>query len=665
MDFALQSATKIGLRSLRHLPIAGDVADVILDKDIENEIASEVSAFAGYISRKFSDKDDRVLMLETSLELSKLFVSDLNKNSIEKKLALFFDTFERTSQFIDEWLQAFIGGKFGTFSDQILFVIAGRNPLDQSWTKYRAAMRQIELSKFTEAEAKEYLSRSGITDEKDIRELIQLSDCLPVLLAFLVSTPGKIPTDVSSTAVERFLNGTTPQQKEVSLALSIPRTFNKDLLMVVFGEQDANLLFEWISSSHFVRSGSEGWYYHEVVRVLLLKYFRLRSNQNYFEIHRKIEMYYDEQIKYLSQSIKTPLADNLRKFKTERIYHRVSQGDEASLVEILNSFLEAISDDNQFAKNLIQCLEQVGEENDSSTFELWAKDLAVILNSYFKSSIGRDDLPKILNITNRIFDELSSLKSKSRVYELQGIIFAKCKDYKSAVSAFSSAIEKWPENPEYIHERAHAHEESGNFQTAIEDFTKSIELKPNDGRYFKCRGSCYLLMGNHTSAIDDISTAIKLEPENDAGWHLRAHYYIDIKDFVSAKDDFLKALNLRPNHPDNYACYARMLFDNDNKPEAIEMIKKGIKQIPDNVKLYRERSDYYVKMGKLKSALSDLNKIIKIEPDRDSAYYDRGFVKRDLGQNDSAIKDFDQAIAINPNNSHFYHERAHAYEGPQ
>ena len=51
--------------------------------------------------------------------------------------------------------------------------------------------------------------------------------------ALLVSAPGDVPTDVSGSAVERFLQGTTSEQREAALAASVPRFFNQDVLSTI------------------------------------------------------------------------------------------------------------------------------------------------------------------------------------------------------------------------------------------------------------------------------------------------------------------------------------------------------------------------------------------------------------------------------------------------
>ncbi len=94
-----------------------------------------------YVVEKLANKDERILLLETDQELSRHFVASLNEVAKNNRLCLFFDTYEKTAPVLDIWLRDFISGKFGTFSGNVLFVIAGRYPLGQTWMPYRRAIR--------------------------------------------------------------------------------------------------------------------------------------------------------------------------------------------------------------------------------------------------------------------------------------------------------------------------------------------------------------------------------------------------------------------------------------------------------------------------------------------------------------------------------------------
>ena len=269
MDFALRGIAKVGVKSLKRIPVAGDVADVFLSPDSEEAIVEQASEFTKYIFQKFTNKDERVLLLDTDAELTRYFLEDITKALKDKRAVLCFDTYEKTAESIEKWLINLLLGGYGQFSRNILFVIAGRYSLGQSWTRFRRAIRQIELQEFTEGEAKDYLTRAGITDEQLISQFIEISERLPVLLALLVSSPNQLPHDVSGDAVQRFLQGLSPEQQEAALTSSLPRYFNSDILISILGDQEGKKAFEWLSKAHFVRTSEKGWLYHDIVRAMM------------------------------------------------------------------------------------------------------------------------------------------------------------------------------------------------------------------------------------------------------------------------------------------------------------------------------------------------------------------------------------------------------------
>lgn len=326
LDFAMRSVSRIGMRSLKRVPVAGDIAEEFIPEESEEEVVDHVSAFASYVMQKFSNKDETVLLLETDAELTRHFVADLNEHAQKQRVMLVFDTYEKTAPYLDTWLRDVLNGKFGKFSSRVFFTIAGRYPLGQGWTHFKRATRQVELNEFTETEGREYLTHVGITDETQISQLLALSNRLPVLLALLASAPGEVPTDVSSTAVERFLQGATPEQREAALAASLPRRFNIDILEVVLGKETAKQAFEWLSIAHFVRPQINGWAYHEVVRIMMLRYFRLRSAQSYSELHERLAKYYQMQARNLELSEKDCWTNETwRSYEMERIYYSESK----------------------------------------------------------------------------------------------------------------------------------------------------------------------------------------------------------------------------------------------------------------------------------------------------------------------------------------------------
>ncbi|MCB8943485.1 MAG: tetratricopeptide repeat protein [Ardenticatenaceae bacterium] len=120
-------------------------------------------------------------------ELSRHFVTDLDQLAHQQRLVICFDGYEQASPALDNWLRHLLVGEFGTFSSQVLFVIASREPLGQAWLTFRRALHQIELEAFNQHEAHAYLQQAQVTDAKTVSQIIKISKGVPRTLAMLVS----------------------------------------------------------------------------------------------------------------------------------------------------------------------------------------------------------------------------------------------------------------------------------------------------------------------------------------------------------------------------------------------------------------------------------------------------------------------------------------------
>ncbi len=531
-DFALRGVTKIGFRSLKRIPLAGEVSDVFLTPDAEDAIADQTSAFAKYIFQKFSNKDERILLLETDAELTRHFLSDLNKSSDRHKVILFFDTFEKTATSIENWLIDLLSGEFGKFSGNTLFVIAGRFALGQEWTRFRKAIRQIELQEFTENEARDYLVRSGISDENLINQLIKISGRLPVLLALLVSSPSQLPHDVSGDAVERFLQGSTPEQREAALAASLPRYFNQDILKIILGSEGGQTAFEWLSEAHFVRTSERGWVYHDVVRSMMLKYFQLRSQEQYLEKQKLLEDYYKTRESNLGLAEPKQQQNKLwRKFELERMYHHICQNPSRHIVytaklfthELLRLIIDTQSNqsstemDTEGFKAIIEgcasILTQIADENDDLTIRMWADKFQLLVNSLEDDDIDNEKMKGLF----LWFSHCEGLDDKelSVLYLLAGMT-------RSASN-------------------------EGDVELALNDIDKSIQLFPDFAFYYLTKGQVERDAKRYPAALGDFSKAIELQPENGHNYYRRGSTHREAKDYPAALADFSKAIEFKPN----------------------------------------------------------------------------------------------------------------------
>jgi tetratricopeptide (TPR) repeat protein len=100
---------------------------------------------------------------------------------------LCFDDYDDTAVFLDEWLRQLLLGDVGTFSSQILIVIAIRQPLTKPWLAFQRALHQMELEAFSDNEARAYLRQAHIHDPQTIEQLLRQSQKVPRALAELVT----------------------------------------------------------------------------------------------------------------------------------------------------------------------------------------------------------------------------------------------------------------------------------------------------------------------------------------------------------------------------------------------------------------------------------------------------------------------------------------------
>jgi tetratricopeptide (TPR) repeat protein len=662
LDFALRSATRIGLRTLRRVPIAGEAADVLLTDEVEDRMVDETSTLAAYVARKFTNKDECVLLLETDAELTRHFITDFNALLKKHRVILCFDTYEETASVLDTWLRDLLGGKYGKFGGRVLFVIAGRYPLGQAWTSYRKAIRQIELNPFTEEEAREYLQSAGIVEEDQIAQLIALSERLPVLLAFLVSAPGDVPADVSGTAVERFLQSATPEQRETALVAAVPRYFNRDILTVILGEDVAPATFDWLSTAHFVRAQSDGWRYHNVVRPMMLDYLRLRSPDECRTKHAQLSAYHYKQIGGPDAPPRYD-DDTWRSHRLEILYHNLSQemqsATQAGVEMLLLSWLQY----NDFARDINTTWKQASIEHSfAGSLVEWCRLLDGFQSVLFYEKSRDPALPfceAALDLPG-----ISPL-AKSEACYIKGAIHSGQKQNDLAIAAYTNAVELNPENVRTINNRGYVYLDLQNYDAALADFNRLLELKPEDANTYHSLAITYESMRQYEPALAILDRALELNPEDAYTYRSRAIMYEFMRQYESALADYSRAIELAPEEAYAYINRAQIYRAVENYDAALADSNRAIELASEEAYAYAIRAQIYRAIGNYKSALADYGRAIELDPQDATAYYNRGVTYADLQQYDAALADYTQAIELNPQDTAAYSNRGNAYKAMQ
>ena len=139
-------------------------------------------------------------------------------------------------------------------------------------------LADVPLQPFTEAEGPQLLADKGVTDERVVQVILNVSGGA-LLVATLAENQPTDPSQVgdpSGDAVERFLKWETdPVRRSLAVAAALPRVVNEDILGILTAEpaleeSERGRLFAWLRSLPFVSHDAGRCVYHEVVRTAMI-----------------------------------------------------------------------------------------------------------------------------------------------------------------------------------------------------------------------------------------------------------------------------------------------------------------------------------------------------------------------------------------------------------
>jgi len=160
------------------------------------------------------------------------------------------------------------------------------------------------------------------------------------------------------------------------------------------------------------------------------------------------------------------------------------------------------------------------------------------------------------------------------------------KDYATAISNYSKAIEMSPFEINNYYNRGISYFKSGKEKEAEKDFDKVIIMDPKMSSAYIYRGLCRERLGKYKDALNDYTKALELKP-NDAAVHNNIAYL-----YVSANDESFR-----------------------DKVKALEHAKKAAELSKEkNAEILDTLARAYFINGQIKEAIDAENKALKLEP---------------------------------------------------
>ncbi|WP_329002564.1 tetratricopeptide repeat protein [Kribbella sp. NBC_00709] len=702
-----RSAVRIGLRATEQIPGVGAFTGEI-DKEAAALQADQARAF---LARRFTRHQDIELLLSPVDVLTAAFVGDLRAIGERHPIGLFIDTFERTGQFLNDWLLELLEGRHGNLPANIVFTISGQRPLDANlWADYLGIRTDIGLDVFTPDEARQLLTARGVDDSATVELILKLSGRLPVLVATLAESSAVHGTaelgDPSETAVDRFLKWEPdPRRHAAALSGALPRRIDREVLAVAgCGPDD----FDWLRRLPFVVSHTDGYRYHDVVRTPMLRSIRRDAPEEWTARHHALAAHYEARRRALNLSDRESRKDNRwRDLKLEEEYHKLCATGSPSLPSALSSLVEGYGRADSVAR-WTEMITQAGQDTGLEDIRIRGEQLTrwlrggpdgeLLLLSSLAADRTLDDehrggaLAERSQVHEQLGDAAAALKDLDKADALRpgvywiigwrGDVHSNLGNYQQALADLDRAIELFPEYEWALTARSSVHQTLRQYDAALDDINRALEIDPADPWHFANRGSIYQDMERYDEARADYGRALELHPsvawfhaargsllhdlkqyaealvdlnralaiDPEYTWALteRANLYRTLKRYPEAIADVSRALALDPK--DRWALSVRTLthLAADNIEQELADMSSQIAADPDNPYLLGRRGDLFRDTERFDEALTDLDRATELDPDDWWALGTRGQVYQSLGRIPEALGDLDRAIALAP-----------------
>ena len=246
----------------------------------------------------------------------------------------------------------------------------------------------------------------------------------------------------------------------------------------------------------------------------------------------------------------------------------------------------------------------------------------------------------------------------------KGNDFYEKKDFKSAISSYTKALELNPQNEDFFYKRGRCYFELNKTQQAFEDFTLGIKINAFSSKIYLYRGLIFLNAKMYDEANTDLTMAINYAKVDSIRSHAltaRGALRQGKHDMQGAYEDYTKALIHDSLNLMTLNNLATVLDDLNKKEEAINTLNKIIKMDSTFFGAYLNMAFQLTQAGKYKEAGPYFDKAISIAPKEPYNYNNRGYNKFKQGDIEGALKDINYSLKLDPTNSWAYKNRAEIY----
>ncbi|MET9503504.1 tetratricopeptide repeat protein, partial [Streptomyces sp. NPDC006622] len=482
--------------------------------------------------------------------LSRAFVAELERLCHRRQwVVLFFDTWEQTARYLDEWLLSLLEEDFGPVPANVIVVLAGRDELaEREWAPLRDQVADVPLEVFTEAETRALLTARGVTDPGVVEAVLQLSMGLPLLVELLaLARPHTVEEvdaggDLADVAVERFVQWITdPEQREAVRACALPLQLNEDVFSAAAGP-GAEELWEWLCGQPFVSGRGDFKHYHAVVRSSMVRQQRTHSPQGWASAHLRLadtHAAWRAAVEERLPEAKRWEDPEWRRHRLDETYHRLCAHPATHLTSTLENVVHATGQDTAVLRQWAETLEQAAQDTADAALLGWSIRLQDAL---------ADDEPILACLSGLLAHGQLGTVARSWAYTYRGQRLYLLDRDEEALVELDRAIAHDARNAHAWAHRGKTHCWLGHHEQATTDLTAALELDPTLTWALAERGEAHRQAGRYDQAVTDLTAALALDPTYAWALATRGATHCQAGRYDQAVIDLTAALALDPTY---------------------------------------------------------------------------------------------------------------------
>lgn len=116
-----------------------------------------------------------------------------------------------------------------------------------------------------------------------------------------------------------------------------------------------------------------------------------------------------------------------------------------------------------------------------------------------------------------------------------------------AEAALTAALDRRPENPDLLMDRARARAARNQWKLVLADLDHALQVEPDRSDAYALRAAAFRRTGDMARAFEDADTAVSLDPDDAAALYERGMARKARGDLKGARADWVKVRQLEPN----------------------------------------------------------------------------------------------------------------------